>query len=176
MSIVYEEMPAGTPISVDIPDWVKLEIASCLILFGRLEQCVIEIAWEMAGTTEIKERLMRARQPATENFSEVVSVIEDAAGQKFDALHRTFDELAKDRNLFAHGSWLMAGVRPYVVWHKFITDTDSVMGEFIEAHRFDHFKRRADKLLETCNQWSIMLTEQTGRKGSILNRVAHREF
>jgi hypothetical protein len=104
-----------------------------------------------------------------------VSVIEEAAGQKFDALHRAFDELAKDRNLFAHGSWLTAGGRPYVVWHKFVTDADSVMGEFIDAHRFEHFKRRADKLLETCNQWYVMLTEQTGRKRSILNKIARKE-
>jgi hypothetical protein len=45
----------------------------------------------------------------------------------------------------------MAGGKPYVVWHKFGTDTDSVMGEFIEVHRFEHFRRRAEKLLETCN-------------------------
>jgi hypothetical protein len=49
------------------------------------------------------------------------------------------------------------------------------MGEFIDAHRFEHFKRRADKLLETCNQWYVMLTEQTGRKRSILNKIARKE-
>jgi hypothetical protein len=175
VTIIYEEMPPGTKLSTDMPDWVKIEIADCIIVFGRLEQCVIEIAWEMAGTTEIKARLKRARQPATDNFDEVLSVIEEAAGEKLEALRRAFEELAKDRNLMAHGSWLMAGSRPYVIWHKFLTDVDSIMGEFLDTHRFQHFKARANKLLETCNEWYMEMTEKTGRKPSILNKISQKD-
>jgi hypothetical protein len=159
VEIVYQQMLPGTPLSAELPDWVKLNIADCIVVFGRLEQTVIEIAWEVAGTTEIKERLKRARQPANNNFEEMLAVIEEAAGTKFDALRTAFDGLSKDRNLIAHGSWLMAGDKPYVVWHKFLTDTESVMGEFFEDHRFNHFKQRAEKLLETCREWFRMLTE-----------------
>jgi hypothetical protein len=108
-----------------MPDWVKLAIANCVILFGRLEQKVIEIAWDVAGSNEVKERLKRARQSASDNFDEILAVIEEAAGTRFDALRLTFEALAKDRNLIVHGSWLTADNKPYVVWHKFITDTDS---------------------------------------------------
>lgn len=175
MNTIYEEMPPGTKLSTVMPSWVKTEIADCIILFGRLEQCVIEIAWEIAGTTEIKDRLKRTRQPATDNFDEVLSVIEEAAGEKMEALRRAFEELAKDRNLMTHGSWLMAGSRPYVIWHKFLTDRDSVMGEFIDAHRFAHFKARADKLLETCNEWYMMMAEKNMTKPSVLNKISQKD-
>jgi hypothetical protein len=128
MEIIYQEMPKDTVLSANIPDWVKLDIADCIIVFGRLEQKIIEIAWDMAGTTETKERLKRARQPASDNFDDLISVIEEAGGTKFDALRNGFNKLAQDRNLIAHGHWIMAGDEPYVVWHKFLTDTDSVMG------------------------------------------------
>jgi hypothetical protein len=166
VEIIYQQMLPGTPLSAELPDWVKLNIADCIVVFGRLEQTVIEIAWEVAGTTEIKERLKRARQPANNNFDEVLGIVEEVAGTKFDALRTAFDGLSKDRNLIAHGSWLMAGDKPYVAWHKFLIDNDSVMGEFFEDHRFNHFKRRAEKLLETCRKLFLMLTEASGRERS----------
>lgn len=80
MQIIYQQMPKGTVLSADIPDWVKLNVADCIIVFGRFEQKTIEIAWEMAGTTEVKQRMKRGRQRAAENFDELVSVIEEPAG------------------------------------------------------------------------------------------------
>jgi hypothetical protein len=171
MSIIYQPMPQGAKLDLSMPEWVKLDIADSVILFGRLEQKVIEIAWDVAGSIEVKERLRRARQPAYDNFDEILAVIEQAAGTKFDALRLTFEALAKERNLIVHGSWLMADGKPYVVWHKFITDSDSVMGEFFEKGRFDYFKKRGSKLLETCKTWHDMLSEQQGKIQSALNRV-----
>jgi hypothetical protein len=168
-------MPAGVVLDLAMAEWVKIEIADCIILFGRLEQKVIEIAWDLVGTPDVKERLKRARQSAHDNFDDILSVIEEAAGMQFDAIRLAFTGLRHDRNLIAHGSWLMAGDRPYVVWHKFITDTDSVMGEFFDKGRFEHFRKRGDKLLETCRKWHDMLSEQTGRTQSVLNRIPNSE-
>ncbi len=170
MEIVYQEMPAGTVLDKAMPDWVKIEMATCIILFGRLEQKAIEIAWDMAGTVEVKERVKRARQPASNNFDEILAVIEEAAGEKFEALRNAFEGLANDRNFMVHGHWLMAGEKPYVVWHKFITDADSVMGEYFEKHRFEHFQRRGEKLLDTFKRWHDMLSDQK----SVLDRVPAR--
>ncbi|MCK1742006.1 hypothetical protein IVA80_14260 [Bradyrhizobium sp. 139] len=171
MSIVYQQMPEGTVLDAVMPDWVKLSIADCIIVFGRIEQKMVEIAWDLAGTTEVKDRVKRARVPAADNFDELLSVIEEAAGQKFDALRESFTKLAHDRNLIAHGHWLMAGGKPYVVWHKFLTDTHSVMGEFFEEHRFHYFKTCGDKLHETCNRWHDMITEGQGKTAGILERI-----
>ena len=171
MPIVYQQMPAGTKLDLSMPEWVKLEIADCIILFGRLEQKVVEIAWDLAGTKDVKERVRRASKSAHDNFDEILSVIEEAAGTQFDAIRFAFTGLRQDRNLIAHGAWLMAADKPYVVWHKFITDPESVMGEFFEKERFEHFRRRGEKLLETCRKWHDMMSEQSGSVQSALNRI-----
>ncbi len=41
------------------------------------------------------ERLKVARNPATDNFSDIVAIVEQAADQEFNGLRNTFDDLAK---------------------------------------------------------------------------------
>jgi hypothetical protein len=43
MSVV--PMPEGVVLSRELPEWVKLSIADAVIVFGRIEQEAIEIAW-----------------------------------------------------------------------------------------------------------------------------------
>jgi len=164
-NIVIQDMPEGTHLTFDMPDWVKLSVAGCIMLFGRLEHKVIEIAWDVKGVVELKTRLKTARNPASGNFDEILSAIECAADQQFDAIRKAFETLADERNLMVHGAWLMANDKPYVVWHKFLEDTNSVMGEFFEKPRFEHFTKKGNALLDTCIKWHEMMTaDQTTGK------------
>jgi hypothetical protein len=99
-----ELMHSGAKLASELPDWVKLAIADAIMLFGRLEQEVIEIAWVIQGAEQEVERTKVARNPATDNFSDIVAIVEQAAGQEFAALKATFEDLAKDRNLIVHGA------------------------------------------------------------------------
>jgi hypothetical protein len=103
---------------------------------GQLEQEIIEISWLIKGAEAVTDRVRLSRNPANENFVEIVNLVEQTAGQRFDGLRVTFSNLSYDRNLIVHGSWLMVDDRPYVVWHKFLEDTDSVMGEYYVSAEF----------------------------------------
>jgi hypothetical protein len=102
----------------------------------------------------------------------ILGVMEEAAGQKFDGLRTSFDVLAKDRNLMAHGCWILIdGDRPWVVWHKFIEDDASVIGEFFERPRFEKFMKKAEHLLDMCKNYHNMLEEALGKKTSALTKL-----
>jgi hypothetical protein len=94
-SLRIESMHGGAKLSQDLPDWVKLAIADAIMLFGRLEQELIEIAWLIKGADQKVERLKVARNPAPDNFSDIVAIVEQAARQELSALRSTFDDLAK---------------------------------------------------------------------------------
>jgi phosphoenolpyruvate-protein kinase (PTS system EI component) len=162
-------MHINAKVSRDIPDWVKLAIADAIMLFSRLEQEVIEIAWLIKGAEQKMERLKVARNPATDNFSDIIAIIEEAAGQEVTALADTFDDLAKDRNLIVHGAWwIVDDHRPLVVWHKFIEDNESVMSEYYLRERFADFMMKASLLLDMCRKFHDDIEKVTGIKTSAL--------
>jgi hypothetical protein len=136
-----------------------------------LEQEIIEIAWLIKGANEKEERAKVARRPATDNFDDVLKLVEAAAGSELAGLRTTFDDLAKDRNLITHGAWwIVDGHRPWVVWHKFIEDSDSVMGEFYVESRFADFMKKAGVIYEMCRKFHDDVEEQIGIKTSRLQR------
>jgi hypothetical protein len=167
-------MHEGAVFDFTIPDWLRLNIADCVILFGRIEQKTIEIAW-LLNNEELKRKLKTARNPATDNFEAIVELVEQKAGQKFEALRISFDALANARNLIVHGAWLMVdGNRPWVVWHKFLEDDNSVIGEFFEKPRFDAFIRKADFLHQMLCKWHNMLESESGKKTSALTSLQEK--
>jgi hypothetical protein len=48
------------------------------------------------------------------------------------------------------------------------------MGEYFDKPRFERFRARGEKLLETCKQWHDMLSAQLGTVQSVLNRIPDR--
>jgi hypothetical protein len=164
---------AGAKPTHELSGWVKLSIADAVVVFGRLEQEIIEIAWLVKGTDVVADRVKLSRIPATENFLEIVGVVEEAAGQRFDGLRKTFSDLAYDRNLIVHGSWLMIDDRPYVVWHKFLEDPESVIGECYDRGRFGDFMLKANTLLEMCRKFHNELEKSSGVKTSALGAISN---
>lgn len=168
MEIRIEPMHGGAKFNHDLQNWVRLSIADAVVLFGRLEQEIIEIAW-LLKKSDLKERIQVARNPAKDNFAEVLEVMEKAVGQELDGLRGAFETLAKDRNLMVHGAWWMVDEkRPWVVWHKFIEDNESVIGEWFEDSRFARFMTKAGLLFDMCRKFHDDLEKKLGVKTSAL--------
>lgn len=163
-------MPEGVQLSPELPQSVRLSIADAVVLFGRMEQEAIEIAWLLTDA-ELKERLKLARTPATDNFIAIIESVEKTEENlKLDALKESFRELADARNLMVHGAWTMADEKPWIVWHKFMEDTDSVIGEYFEAWRFERFMTKGSHILDTLRKFHNMLEAQTSKKTTAVPR------
>jgi hypothetical protein len=167
---MHVPMSEGVQLSPELPQSVKLSIADAVVLFGRMEQEAIEIAWLLTDA-ELKERLKLARTPATETFIAIIESVEKAQENlKLDALKESFRELAGDRNLIVHGAWTMVNGKPWVVWHKFAEDTDSVIGEYFETWRFERFMTKGGHILNTLRKFHDMLEAQTSKKTTSVPR------
>lgn len=168
---MHTPMPEGVQLSSEIPDQVKLAIADAVIVFGRIEQELIEIAWVISNA-DLKQRLRIARAPTADNFIAIIEAVEQAqSGLNLDAFKATARQLADDRNLMVHGAWTMTDDRPWVVWHKFAEDTDSVVGEHFEPRRFERFMTKALHILSMLQQLHDILEQQAGVRTTSVPRT-----
>lgn len=164
-------MREGVRLSSELPEWVKLSIANAVVVFGRIEQEAIEISWLLTDAT-LKARLKLARTPASENFLAIIESAERSQdGLNLDALKDSFVTLANERNLIVHGAWTMTDDKPWVVWHKFVEDTDSIIGEHFEAWRFERSMKKANHILGMLHEMHNSLEAQTGTKTSAIPRA-----
>lgn len=167
---MFVPMPDNVELSRDIPGWVKFAIADAIIIFGRIEQEAIEICWCLTDA-DLKTRLQFAREPATGNFISIIELFEGiSGGSKLDALKRAFTELASARNLIVHGAWNMANNRPWVVWHKFAEDTDSIIGEYFDEERFRSFQNSGLNILDMLSHLHNSLESTTDIRTSAIPR------
>ena len=142
-----------------------------MVLFGRIEQEVIEISW-LLKDAQLKERLKLARIPAAENFITIIESVEKLAeSPKLDGLKSGFRMLADDRNLIVHGAWVMTDDKPWVVWHKFAEDTESVIGEHFEAWRFERFMTKGTQIFTMLKNFHGRLEVLTNKKTSAIPRT-----
>jgi hypothetical protein len=168
---MHVPMPEGVQLSPELPDWVKLAIADAVVVFGRVEQEIIEISWILTDA-DLKQKLKLARVPATENFIAVIEGVEQAKdGLKLDALKNGFRVLADERNLVVHGAWNMADGKPWVVWHKFIENHESIIGEHFEQWRFDRFMLQGQHILDMLRKFHNMIEEKMGVKTGAIART-----
>lgn len=138
-------MPPGKDITFILSDKLKLEIASAVILFSKMESCATEVVWHIKGADlALKKKI--ARMPASGLASEIRKAMASVTPIGFEAVWSAFEELANERNLIAHGVWMVADGRPFVVWHKFIEDEAGVIGEWFDEERFQRFMAKGDRL------------------------------
>lgn len=72
---MHTSMPEGVQFSSEISDQVRLAIADAVIVFGRIEQELIEISW-MLSSADLEQRLKIARTPTTKNFIAIIEAVE----------------------------------------------------------------------------------------------------
>ena len=65
----------------------------------------------------------------------------------------------------------MANQKPWVVWHKFLEDDDSVIGEYFEKPRFDRFMKITGRLLADFLRYHSELEHLTGKKTTSVPRA-----
>jgi hypothetical protein len=79
-----------------------------------------------------------------------------------DRIWPTLNQLADERNLIAHGYWLISAEgRPIVVSHKFLESDDYVSADFFDYSRFEYFQKRAEHLLNTFQLFKTMIETMT---------------
>jgi hypothetical protein len=168
---MHVPMREGVHFSPELPEAVKLSIADAVVVFGRIEQEAIEISWVLTDA-DLKKRLKLARTPSTETFLEIIDSVERSqAGLNLDAMKDGFRTLANDRNLIVHGAWAMTDDKPWVVWHKFAEDTDSIIGEYFEAWRFERFMTKGNHILAMLREFHNILEAVTGKKTNAIPRA-----
>jgi hypothetical protein len=167
---MHVPMPEGTRLSPDLPEWLRLAIADAVVLFGRMEQEIIEISWILTNA-DLTQKLKLTKGSTTEKFIAALESVERAEmGLKLDALKEGFKVLAEERNLIVHGAWNMTDAKPWVVWHKFLEDDDSIIGEYFEQWRFERFMVKGQHILQMLRRFHDMLDAPTGKKTSAVPR------
>ena len=145
-------VPPPASWSFELPDNLKLKIADAITLFSRIDSNIVEARWAAEGADYERKKAI-ARKPAVDNIEALKGMVA-AMGLEVASTPRiweAFDQLKWDRNLIAHGVWMIddEGV-PWVVWHsKFLEDDNNVVGEMFDHARFDRMLAIARHLQET---------------------------
>ena len=160
------------PLSFDLPGKLKFAIATSITLFSRLDTCILECIWaDQQPDIERKKKL--AKGHAAGNIKAVQDVVARATNDmEFDAIWKTLSDLLAQRNLIAHGAWMVDGNGiPVVVWHsKMLENDDEVGGELFPYEKFDHFLKRASIMLNTFSEFKRMIDDVAKNPDSVYRR------
>ena len=146
--------------SFELPDRLKVAIADAIVLYSRIEACIVEIIWEVEeANLERKKEIAKAW--GDQNFRLIKRAGKLIPGAKTDAIWPALKALGKERNIIGHGVWMWTNeARPLVVWHsKFLEEADWIGAEFFDFTRFDYFMRRAELLMNTFAQFKLLLVK-----------------
>jgi len=159
----------GMTWSFDLPDRLKIAISDAVTIFYRIDSMIIEGIW-ILEQADAKRRRQIAKEKAYENIKFVRGVVEEHMKLDIADTWDVLDELRQDRNLIAHGVWMMrfggdtpsetatapTGI-PMVLWHsKMVESEDFVTAESFDYWRFDRFMQRAEVLLKTFTDFRYM--------------------
>ncbi len=146
--------------SFDLPDKLKLAIADAVVLYSRIESCIVEIVWELEQA-DLDRKKEIAKAWGDQNFRLVKRAVKLIPGAKTDAIWPALKAIGKERNIIGHGVWMWTNEeRPLVVWHsKFLEEADWVGAEFFDFARFDYFMRRAELLMNTFARFKQLLVQ-----------------
>ncbi len=68
-------MPEGVQLSPVLPAWVRVAIADAVVVFGRMEQEIIEISWILTDA-DLKQKLKPTKGSTTAKFISVLESVE----------------------------------------------------------------------------------------------------
>ena len=155
------EIP-GITWSFDLPDRLRLAIADAVTIFSRIDHAIIECIWVLEQP-DLKRKKQIAKEHAHENIQYVRDVVEEHMKLDIPETWEAIAELRKERNLIAHGVWMMrfggdsegetnappTGL-PMVLWHSKMLESDNfVTAESFDYWRFKSFMANSRVLLDT---------------------------
>jgi hypothetical protein len=156
------EQPAATPESwsFDLPDKLKFAIADALTVFARIDNCMIETLWAIEGAGLARKKQI-AKAFAHGNSEAIKAFITEIPGAETNKIWPTLADLRQERNLIAHGVWMVSNDdRPMVLWHsKFLESDDFVGAEYFDYARFSYFMKRAIHLLDVFMEFQRIIEE-----------------
>ncbi len=88
-----------------LPNKLRLAIADAIVLYSRIESCIVEIVWELEEA-DLERKKEIAKAWGEQNFRLVKRAVKMIPGAKSDAIWPTLKALGKERNLIGHGVWM----------------------------------------------------------------------
>jgi hypothetical protein len=156
--------------SFELPDKLKLAIADCILLYSKIESCIVELVW-LIEDADLERKREIAKGWGDQNFRTVKQVVKSIPGAESDAIWPALKDLGRERNLIGHGVWMMAeSGRPMVVWHKFLESDEWVNTQYFDWERFDHFLAIGRVVLNAFAEFKRLLEE--GIKTELAKRAA----
>lgn len=159
-----EIMADGTQLqpnwSFEIPDKLKLAIADCILLYSKIESCIVELVW-LIEDADLERKREIAKGWGDQNFKIVKRVVRSIPDAESDAIWPALKDLGRERNLIGHGVWMIADSgRPMVVWHaKCLESDEGINAQYFDWERFDHFLAIGRVTLNTFAEFKRLLEE-----------------
>jgi hypothetical protein len=159
-------LPAPKSWSFDLPPRLKLRIAETITVYSSIVSCITETRWLVElkfGQVPREEHLARklaiAREYAHKQGKAIKEIVEAIPGAESDAIWAAMKGFADDRDMCAHGVWMVDDKhRPIVVWHsKMLESADELVGEYFDYPRFDHMQEIGRHLLKTFGEFKILM-------------------
>ena len=146
--------------SFDLPEKLKLAIADCILLYSKIESCVVELIWVIEDPDPIRKREI-AKAWGDENFRIVKKVVKSIPGAESDAIWPALKDLGQERNLIGHGVWMISDdERPMVVWHaRSIELGEGIEAQYFDWKRFDRFFEIGNALLKTFREFKNLVED-----------------
>jgi hypothetical protein len=152
--------PPAITWSFELPPRLKLAIADAVTLFAKIESCMLETVWVLEGADLARKKRL-SRDAAADHMEAIEAAVKLIPGAESDAIWAAARDLRNERNLIAHGVWMVDDdFRPLVVWHrKFLESEEYVTGEYFDYTRFDYFQARGRQLLTTFTEFKRLLED-----------------
>ena len=159
-------LPPPKSWSFDLPPRLKLRIAETITVYSSIVSCITETRWLVElkfGQAPPEEHLARklaiAREYAHKQGKAIKEIVEAIPGAKSDAIWPAVKEFADDRDMCAHGVWMLDDQhRPIVVWHsKMLESADEIVGKYFDYHCFDHMLEIGRHLLKTFGEFKLLM-------------------
>ena len=145
--------------SFEIPDKLKLAIADCILLYSKIESCIVELVWLIEGADLDRKREI-AKAWGEQNFKIVKRIVQSIPGAESDEIWPCLKDLGRERNLIGHGVWMIRNDNvPMVVWHKFLESDDYISANLFPWERFDQFLTLGEVVLKTFAEFKRILED-----------------
>src|SRR5271156_3699151 len=130
-------------ISSELTADLKIAIADAIVVSSRIETCLLETIWVIEDA-DLNQKRKLATRTISQNFTQLRQFI-NIPNLDLAKTWRAVDRVMNERHIIAHGSWMIVdNTRPFVIWHKFLENSDTVVGEYFNYHRFAYFMKTAN--------------------------------
>jgi hypothetical protein len=146
-------------VSLHVPDSLKLAIADAIILYSRIEGCMMEIAWAaIASNRHFQTQI--AWGSLGRDVDQLRGLIEECSGIDLRGFWDTLKDLGIERTIIVQGVWMTIDGAPYVQSRRFAESAEIAVPEAFGHERFETFQRRGASLLQVLTDLLSLVREE----------------